>query len=87
MNNVNTSFISYEIRGKQWAMQRRIKEELKNPNFLDNYTRKTLSEVMVTLFPYESTMNRAGRAFKGMTKARMYRHLLGYAILKGWKID
>ena len=49
------------------------------------YTRKTLREVMVTLFPYETMMNRAGRAFCGMTKARMYHHLLGYAILKGWE--
>lgn len=40
---------------------------------------------MVALFPYETMMNRANRAFTGMTKARMYRHLLGYAILKGWR--
>lgn len=85
MEYVNTSFISYELRSKQWEMQRKIKEELKNPCFLDMYTRKTLREVMVTLFPYESMVNRANRAFMGMTKARMYRHLLGYAILKGWQ--
>ncbi len=84
MEYINTSFIPYELRSKQWAMQRRIKEELKNPNFLDMYTRKTLREVMVTLFPYETMMNRANRAFMGMTKARMYRHLLGYAILRRW---
>ena len=87
MENMNTSCISYELRSKQWAMQRRIKEELKDPNFLNNYTRKTLREVMVILFPYETMVNSAGRAFIGMTKARMYRHLQGYAILKGWKYN
>lgn len=81
----NTSFISWELRSKQWKMQRRIKEELKDPNFCDKYTRKTLREVMVVLFPYETMCNRAGRAFMGMTKNRMYRHLKGYAILKGWQ--
>lgn len=85
MEYKNTSFIPYEIRSKQWDMQRKIKEELKNPNFLDTYTRKTLREVMVVLFPYETMMNQANRAFMGMTKARMYRHLLGYAILRGWQ--
>lgn len=85
MEYINTSFIPYELRSKQWKMQRKIKEELKNPCFLDMYTRKTLREVMVALFPYETMMNRANRAFAGMTKARMYRHLLGYAILKGWQ--
>lgn len=85
MEYTNTSFISYEIRAKQWKMQRIIKEELKSPNFLDSYTRKTLCEVMRTLFPYETMINRADRAFMGMTKQRMYRHLLGYAILKGWQ--
>lgn len=85
MEYINTSFIPYELRSKQWKMQRKIKEELKNPLFLDMYTRKTLREVMVALFPYENMMNRANRAFTGMTKARMYRHLLGYAILKGWR--
>ncbi len=85
MEYINTSFIPYELRSKQWKMQRKIKEELKNPLFLDMYTRKTLREVMVALFPYETMMNRANRAFTGMTKARMYRHLLGYAILKGWR--
>lgn len=85
MEYKNTSFIPYEIRSKQWAMQIQIKEELNNPNFLDMYTRKTLREVMTTLFPYETMINEANRAFMGMTKARMYRHLLGYAILKKWK--
>lgn len=85
MEYINTSFIPYELRSKQWKMQRKIKEELKPPLFLDMYTRKTLREVMVALFPYETMMNRANRAFTGMTKARMYRHLLGYAILKGWR--
>jgi hypothetical protein len=66
-------------------MQEKIKRELFNPNFLDLYTRKTLCEVMRTLFPYETMINEADRAFMGMTKQRMYRHLLGYAILKGWK--
>lgn len=85
MNEINTSFIPYDIRFKQWDMEKKMKKELKNPNFLNMYTRKTLREVMVTLFPYETMMNRNGRAFCGMTKARMYRHLLGYAILKGWE--
>lgn len=85
MEYKNTSFIPYEIRSKQRAMQIQIKEELNNPNFLDMYTRKTLREVMTTLFPYETMINEANRAFMGMTKARMYRHLLGYAILKKWK--
>lgn len=85
MECVNTSFISYELRSKQWKMQRKIREELKDSNFLNMYTRKTLREVMVALFPYETMMNKANRAFMGMTKARMYRHLLGYAILKGWQ--
>lgn len=85
MEYINTLFIPYELRSKQWKMQRKIKEELKNPLFLDMYTRKTLREVMVALFPYETMMNRANRAFTSMTKARMYRHLLGYAILKGWR--
>ena len=61
------------------------KRRIEEPLFLDMYTRKTLREVMVALFPYETMMNRANRAFTGMTKARMYRHLLGYAILKGWR--
>lgn len=55
-------------------MQKQIKEEIKNPDFLDMYTRKTLREVMVALFPYETMMN----------KARMYRHLSEYAILRRW---
>lgn len=77
--------ISYEVLSKQWDIERRIKEELKNPNFLNMYTRETLREVMRDLFPHVTITNCAGRAFMGMTKARMYRHLLGYAILKGWK--
>lgn len=84
MENMNTSFIPYKLREEQWKMQRKIKEELGSPNFLDLYTRKTLCEVMRTLFPYETMMNEANRAFRGMTKQRMYRHLLGYAILRGW---
>ena len=81
---MNTSFIPYDIRSKQWDMERKIKKELNNPDFLEKYTRKTLREVMIALFPYESMINRSGRAFCGMTKKRMYRHLLGYAILKRW---
>lgn len=65
------------------------KEKLKNNYltqiliFLNMYTRATLREVMIALFPYESMINSAGRAFCGMTKKRMYKHLLGYAVLKG----
>ena len=81
------SVITYENRSKQWKMQRQIKEELKDPNFLDNYTRKTLREVMRTLFPHVTMTNQADRAFMGMTKMRMYKHLMGYAILKGWDIE
>lgn len=77
--------IPVELQYKQWEMERRIREELKNPNFLNMYTRKTLQEVMVILFPHVAITNSAGRAFMGMSKARMYRHLKGYAILKGWK--
>lgn len=31
MEYINTSFIPYELRSKQWKMQRKIKEELKPP--------------------------------------------------------
>lgn len=65
---MNTSFIPYDIRSKQWDMERKIKKELNNPDFLEKYTRKTLREVMIALFPYESMINRSGRAFCGMTK-------------------
>lgn len=50
------------------------KEKLKNNYltqiliFLNMYTRATLREVMIALFPYESMINSAGRAFCGMTK-------------------
>ena len=82
---INTPFIPYDLRYKQKDMERKIKEEIKDPDFLKMYTRKTLREVMVALFPYEAMMHPFGRAFTGMTKARMYRHLLGLAILKDWK--
>lgn len=77
--------LPYELRRQQWEMEIRIREELRNPNFLDMYTRKTLREVMVILFPHVDIENKVGRAFMGMSKARMYRHLKGYAILKRWK--
>ena len=32
---MNTSFIPYDIRFKQWDMEKKIKEELKDPNFLN----------------------------------------------------
>lgn len=73
--------MSHDIIYQQWNMERRIKKELKNPDFLNSYTRKTLREVMIVLFPHVMPTE---KAFTGMTKARMYRHLLGYAILKRW---
>jgi hypothetical protein len=83
---MNTSFIPYDIRSKQWNMERKIKKQLFDPDFdfLGMYTRETLREVMIALFPYESMVNKSGRAFCGMTKKRMYKHLLGYAVLKEW---
>lgn len=48
------------------------------------YMRKILREVMIALFPYETMMNDERKAFSGMTKERMCRHLKGYAILKQW---
>lgn len=71
----------YEI--KQWDMENRIREELRNPNFLKNYTRKSLREVMLGLYP-EHRNNKY--AFRSMTKNRMYRHILATAILKKWLI-
>lgn len=76
---------SYESILKRRDIERQIREEIKNPNFLKSYTRKTLREVMIVLFPHVTTTNIANRAFAGMTKARMYRHLQGYAILKKWQ--
>lgn len=83
---MDTLIIPYDIRSKQWNMERKIKKQLFDPDFdfLNMYTRVTLREVMIALFPYESMINSAGRAFCGMTKKRMYKHLLGYAVLKGW---
>lgn len=72
---------SYEI--KQWDMENRMQEELRNPNFLKNYTRKSLREVMLVLYP-EHRNNKY--AFRSMTKNRMYRHILATAILKKWII-
>ena len=77
--------LPYELRRKRWEMETRIKEELRNPNFLDMYTRKPLREVMVVLYPHVTIENRVGRAFMGRFKVRMYKHLKGYAILKCWK--
>lgn len=70
---------------KIWRMEDRIREELKNPNFLDGYTRKTLREVMIVLYPHVAKSNRM--AFMDMTKNRMYRHLLSRAVLKRWKLE
>lgn len=78
--------VNDELRKKQLEMEKRIKKELEDPNFLNMYTRKTLREVMLALFPYEAVTHVVNRAFAGMTKARMYRRILGYAILKRWKI-
>mgnify|MGYP001101953636 CR=1 FL=1 len=78
--------VNDELRKKQLEMEKRIKKEIEDPNFLNMYTRKTLREVMLALFPYESVTHPVNRAFNGMTKARMYRRLLGYAILKRWEI-
>lgn len=76
--------VSLELKHKQRKVEKQIKEELKNPDFYSMYTRKTLREVMIALFPYETMMNDEGKAFSGMTKKRMCRHLKGYAILKQW---
>ena len=78
--------VNDELRKKQLEMEKKIKKELENQDFLNLYTRKSLREVMLVLFPYEAVTHPVNRAFNGMTKARMYRRLLGYAILKRWKI-
>lgn len=82
---MDRTYVSLDLRMKQWDMERKIKEELKNPDFYNMYTRKTLREVMVALFPYETLCNYENRAFISMKKMRMYKHLQGYAILKGWQ--
>lgn len=64
-------------QSRTWRM---VREDLKSPDFLDMYTRKTLRKIMLVLYPYVAETN--PRAFMGMSKIRMYRHLLGYAILK-----
>jgi len=51
---MNTSFIPYDIRSKQWNMERKIKKQLfdQDFDFLNMYTRATLREVMIALFPF-----------------------------------
>lgn len=81
---INTSFISYDLRIKQWDTEKIVRKELNNPDFYSKHTRKSMREILTNLFPYETLMNPAGRAFMGMTKKRMLRHLYSYALVKGW---
>lgn len=79
--------IPYDLRIKQKETEKEIEKTLYEPDFLDKYTRKTLRQVMVDLFPYEVIVNQYDDAFSSMTKKRMYKHLIGYGILKGWNKD
>jgi hypothetical protein len=72
--------IPYELTEKRLDTEEKIKKEIGDPHFLDSYTRKTLSEVLRALDPYAVLVDSS--AYTGMTKQRMYRHLLGYVVLK-----
>lgn len=75
--------LDYEIIQKQRQTERMVREHLKKHNLEKIYTRKELSKIMRDLYPY-TNLNYGNRAFMGMTKARMIRHIEGLAILKRW---
>lgn len=76
-----------ELQIKQWETEKIIKEELKNPDFLNRYTRRQLRNVMLALNPRFIEQGMGSYAFRDTSKKRMYKHLIGYAILKGWLIQ
>jgi len=85
--NVN---LSYKERFERTTKELKVKGEFlqhSREEFLALYTRQTLREVMVELFPHIAADNPYGYAFAGMTKNRMYKHILGLAVLHNWIKD
>lgn len=85
--NVNLSYKErFERTTKEWKVKGEFLQYSRE-EFLALYTRKTLREVMVELFPHIAADNPHGCAFAGMTKNRMYKHISGLAVLHNWIKD
>ena len=55
-----------------------LKEYFYKRDFVNEFTRKQLVNMLEMLYPYQVEQNKAGRAFKNMCKKRMVNHIEFY---------
>lgn len=59
-------------------LEKYLKVYFHQKDFVNEFTRKQLVQMLEMLYPYQVKQNRAGRAFKNMCKKRMVNHIEFY---------